>query len=221
MIYNEIMIKKKNTFKKIYHDYLDNKIKLSLYQKVGILFLVWVIAGFIGWVYEFFVALIDNGEVYMVGGDFLPWINIYAFGAMLILPTVWKFKKNPWAVFLIAVVVTGVLELIGGWLVYAIGNGTRYWNYDHGLWAWGSINGFVCPLSVTIFGIGALLLIYLIMPFLNYLALTMSKRAFLALSITLFSIVMVDELGNLIMKNLNEPTAMDFYRSIGMKYQNF
>ena len=215
------MVKKKRTFKQIYRDYIDNKIKLERYQWVGILMLVLVIAGFVGWVYEFFVALIENGEVYMVGGDFLPWINIYAFGALLILPAVYKFKKYPWAVFLTSVLVTGLLELVGGWLVYTVGNGTRYWNYDHGLWAWGSINGFVCPLSVTFFGIGALALIYLIMPALNWIAIRMSRRAFLILAIVLFSLVMVDELGNLIMKNMNQPTAMDFYRSVGMKYQNF
>lgn len=215
------MVKKKRTFKQIYRDYIDNKIKLERYQWVGILMLVLVIAGFVGWVYEFFVALIENGEVYMVGGDFLPWINIYAFGALLILPAVYKFKKYPWAVFLTSVLVTGLLELVGGWLVYTVGNGTRYWNYDHGLWAWGSINGFVCPLSVTFFGIGALALIYLIMPALNWIAIRMSRRAFLILAIVLFSLVMADEFGNLIMKNMNQPTAMDFYRSIGMKYQNF
>ena len=215
------MVKKKRTFKQIYRDYIDNKIKLERYQWVGILMLVFVIAGFVGWVYEFFVALIENGEVYMVGGDFLPWINIYAFGALLILPAVYKFKKYPWAVFLISVLVTGLLELVGGWLVYTVGNGTRYWNYDHGLWAWGSINGFVCPLSVTFFGIGALALIYLIMPALNWIAIRMSRRAFLILAIVLFSLVMADELGNLIMKNMNQPTAMDFYRSLGAKYQEF
>ena len=181
------MVKKKKSFKQIYHDYIENKIKLQRYQWVGILMLVWVISGFVGWVYEFFVGLIENSEPYMVGGNFLPWINIYAFGAMLILPTVYKFKKYPWVVFLMSVLVTGVLELVGGWLVYTIGNGTRYWNYDHGLWAWGSINGFVCPLSVTFFGIGALALIYIIMPVLNYLASRMSRQAFLALAITLFS----------------------------------
>lgn len=215
------MVKKKLTFKKIYHDYINNKIKLLKYQKIGILLLVWVIAGFVGWIYEFLVGLFENGEAYMQGGNFLPWINIYAFGAILVLPCVYKFKKYPWAVFLLSVLVTGIVELVGGWLVYTIGNGTRYWNYDSGAWAWGSINGFVCPLSVTFFGLGAMLLIYAVMPFLNWLALKMSRRAFLILSISLFSLVMVDEIGNLILKNLGEPTAMDFYRSLGAKYQDF
>ena len=212
---------KKKTYKEVFAEYLNKKIKLECWQWVGILMLVWVVSGFIGWVYEMLVGIIDKGEFYMVGGDLLPWINIYAFGAMALIPATYKFRKYPWAVFLLAVVVTGAVELLGGWLVYTIGNGTRYWNYDHGLWAIGSINGFVCLLSVTIFGIFALVLMYLILPMCMYLARRMTKRVFLILAITLFSLVMVDELTNLILKNMNEPTAMDFYRSVGLKYQNF
>lgn len=212
---------KRKTYKEIFAEYVNKKIRLERYQWVGIMMLIWVISGFIGWVYEMLVGVIDTGEFYMVGGNLLPWINIYAFGAMALVPATYKLRKYPWAVFLIAVVVTGAVELLGGWLVYTIGNGTRYWNYDHGLWAIGSINGFVCLLSVTIFGIFALLLMYLVLPFCMYLAKRMMKRAFLILAITLFSLVMIDELTNLILKNMNEPTAMDFYRSIGLKYQNF
>lgn len=202
-------------------EYLDRGVKLERYQKIGIFFLVVVIAGFIGWIYEFFVAIIDTGEVYMQGGNFLPWINIYAIGAIAVVPLTYKSRKNPWMVFLIAALATGLVELIGGWLVYTIGDGARYWNYDHGLWAIGSINGFVCPLSIAIFGIGSLALVYCIVPGLIYLALKLSKRAFLTLAITLFALVMLDEITNLVLKNADLPTAMDLYRSLGFKYQNF
>ncbi len=212
------MVKKKS-FKKLYKDYLENKIKLKKYQIVGIFLLIWVIAGVVGWVYEFFVALFETGEVYMQGGNLLPWINIYAFGAVLIVPAVYKVKKYPWAVFLISVLVTGIVELLGGWLVYTVGNGTRYWNYDHGLWAFGSINGFVCPLSVFFFGIGALFLVYLFLPFFIQLALNMSKRTFLILAISLFVLVTADEIVNLTLKNMDRPFAIDFYQSLGLKYQ--
>ncbi len=213
--------KSRGTFKTIWLEYLGGKTKLEKYQWAGILMLVWVVAGFVGWVYEALVGLIENGEFYMVGGDLLPWINIYAIGAVLLVPVAWRFRQKPWAVFLMAVLITGAVELIGGWLVYTIGNGTRYWNYDHGLWLFGSINGFVCVLSVTIFGIFALILAYVILPLLVYLASKMSRRAFLTLAAVLFAIVMVDEVANLCLKNAGQPTAMDFYRSIGCKYQEF
>ena len=195
--------------------------KLDKWQKLGVLMLVVVIGGFFGWVYEFFFYFLDGGakEFYMEGGNFLPWINIYAIGALLILATTWRLRKYPWAVFLISVVTTGLLELTAGWLFYTIGNGTRYWDYNNEIWNFGNIGGFVCLRSVLFFGVSALILTYLIMPFCIKLARTMSRRAFLALAITLFSLVMIDELGNLICKNLNLPTAMDFYRGIGLKYR--
>lgn len=214
----------KNTalsYGQVFKTYLEKGFKLERYQKLGILFLVVVIAGFIGWVYEVIVGFIDLGGFYMRGGNFLPWINIYAFGALAVIPLTYKVRKYPWAVFLVSALATGIVELVGGWLVYTIGNGTRYWNYDQGLWAVGSINGFVCPLSITIFGIGCLILVYLIIPVLIYLAKKMSKRAFLTLSIALFALVMLDEVTNLTLKNCNLKTAMDFYRSLGCKYQNF
>lgn len=205
----------------VYKRYLAGKIKLQNYQKVGIALLVVVIAGFIGWMYEFLLAWAEKGRIYMEGGNLLPWINIYAIGALLLIPLTYKIRRYPWAVFVVAVVATGIVELLGGWLVYTIGNGTRYWNYNEGLWAIGSINGFVCPLSVTIFGIGALMLVYLVLPFLTWISMKMSKKAFLALAITLFALVMIDEVTNLTLKNLNLPTAMDLYRSLGLEYQNF
>lgn len=198
---------------------VGKKTKLATYQKIGILMLVFVIAGVVGWIYEFIVAWIENGHIMMKGGNLLPWINIYAFGALLIIPLTYKFRKKPWLVFLISVLATGLLELIGGWLVYTIGNGTRYWNYDYGLWAFGNINGFVCPLSVTFFGIGGLMLVYYVVPFCTMLATKMSRRAFLTLAISLFVLFVADELINLTLKNLGQPNAMDLYRSMGLEYE--
>ena len=215
------MVVKQKKFAIVYRDYLEGKIRLKTYQKVGIAFLVVVIAGCVGWIYEFFVSLIDKGEVYMEGGNLLPWINIYAIGAILLMPAALKLKRYPWAVFLSSALITGAVELISGWLVYTIGNGTRYWNYDHGLWEIGSINGFVCLLSVVIFGLFALALVYAILPMCTYVALKWRKEVFLAVAISLFTVVMLDEVVNLTLKNLDLPTAVDFYKSLGLKYEEF
>lgn len=194
---------------------------LERYQKIGILLLVVVISGFFGWVYEFIFYFFDGGtgEFYMQGGNFLPWINIYAIGALLILATTWKLRKYPWAVFLISVVTTGALEFVAGWLVYAVGGGTRYWDYNVEILNFGNIGGFVCLRSVLFFGVSALILVYAIMPFCIWLAKRMPKREFLILTITLFSFVMVDEIYNLLAsKVFGWPDAMEFYKSMGWKY---
>lgn len=195
---------------------------LQRYQKVGILLLVIVIAGFFGWTYEMIFYFFDGGMtgLYMQGGNFLPWINIYAIGALLILATTWKLRRYPWAVFLISVLTTGVLELVAGWLVYTIGNGTRYWDYNTEILNFGNIGGFVCLRSVLFFGVSALILTYWIVPFCEYLARKMSRKAFLILAISLFSIVIVDEIYNMFASHIfGWPNAMEFYRGIGLKYK--
>ena len=186
---------------------------LQRYQKVGILLLVIVIAGFFGWTYEMIFYFFDGGMngLYMQGGNFLPWINIYAIGALVILLTTWRLRKYPWAVFLISVVTTGIVEFVGGWLVYTIGNGTRYWDYNTEILNFGNIEGFVCLRSVLFFGVSALILTYMIVPFCIKLARGMSKKAFLALSISLFSVVMVDEIYNMLASHVfGWPDAMEF-----------
>lgn len=195
--------------------------KLEKWQWVGVMMLVAVFAGFFGWLYEFIFYFFDGGtgEFYMQGGNFLPWINIYAIGSVLIVLNCWKLRKWPWAVFLASVVVTGLLELLAGWLVYTIGNGTRYWDYNNEILNFGNIGGFVCLRSVLVFGVSAMFLMYAVIPFFIYLSQKMSKRAFLILAISVFSVVMVDEIYNLLAsKVFGWPDAMDFYRSIGWKY---
>ena len=180
-----------------------------------------VFAGFFGWVYEFIFYYFDGGtgEFYMQGGNFLPWINIYAIGAVLIVACCWKLQKYPWAVFLLAVLISGIVEFVGGWLVYTIGNGTRYWDYNTEIWNFGNIGGFVCLRSVLVFGVSALFLMYIVMPWFIKLSQKMPKKAFLTLAVGLFAVVMVDEIYNLLASKIFDwPDAMDFYRSMGWKY---
>ena len=215
--------KSKTSLAVIFQEYMAGKVKLKPYQQVGIIFLVWVFAGVFGWVYEFIFYFFDGGtgEFYMQGGNFLPWINIYAVGAILILVLMQflKIKKYPWLVFLAAVIATGILEFVSGWLVYVIGNGTRYWDYNAEIWNFGNIGGFVCLRSVLVFGVSALMLVYLIVPFFVMLAQRMSRRAFFILTISLFSLVMVDEVYNLLAsKFFGWLDAVEFYKSLGWKY---
>jgi uncharacterized membrane protein len=211
----------KKSLKSVFRDYMAGKTKLEAYQKLGVLFLIVVFAGFFGWVYEMIFYFFDGGtgEFYMQGGNFLPWINIYAIGALVILATTWRLRKYPWAVLLISVVTTGIIEFVAGWLVYTIGNGTRYWDYNTEILNFGNIGGFVCLRSVLFFGVSALFLIYMVVPFFVYLAKRMSKRAFLTLAISLFAVVMMDEMYNILAsKMFYWPDAMDFWRAMGWKY---
>ena len=215
-------INPKLTPRQNYHDYLDGKLKLATYQKVGIIFLIVVLTGFIGWVWEFLLAEIEGGfqHLYIKGGNLLPWMNIYAYGALLIMLVSYKLRKYPWAVFVASTIACDLLELVAGWLVYTIGNGTRYWDYRNSFWGFGNIDGFVCPASAIAFGLGALGLMYWLLPRVIFWARKLRRRTFLTLSITLFTVVMLDDITNLTLKNLGLPTAHNFYQALGWVYKS-
>ena len=171
--------------------------------------------------YEFIFYFFDagTGEFYMQGGNFLPWINIYAIGAVPIVLICWSLRRYPWVVLLLSMVIAGAVEFVGGWLVYVIGGGTRYWDYNVEIWNWGNIEGFVCLRSVLVFGFSALFLMYAVVPVMIWLSRKMSRRAFMVLAISVFAVVMVDEVYNLLAsKFFDWPDAMEFYRSLGWKY---
>ena len=210
--------------KEVYNKYLNNKLKLNKEQLVGIICLIIVISGTFGWIYEFIFYYFNGGckEFYMQGGNFLPWINIYAIGSIMIILLTRKVKKHPILVFLIAVLSTGLLEYFSGLAIYKLCNGLRLWDYNTEILNYGNIGGFVCLRSVLFFGISALLLIYLIVPFCIYLSKKINKKIFLIISIGLCSIVLFDELYNLIFARiLNLPRASTIYKMLGFKYVKF
>ncbi len=66
--------------KKYLNNYINNDIKLNKRQKIGIICSIISISGVFGFLYEFIFYFFNSGmkEFYYRGGNFLPWINIYA-----------------------------------------------------------------------------------------------------------------------------------------------
>lgn len=209
--------------KKFFDNYMNDKIKLDKWQLIGILCLIFVISGIFGWIYEFIFYFFNGGmeKFYWRGGNFLPWINIYATGAVMIFILSYRFRKNPFLVFLIAFVSTGILEYFSGLVIYGC-FGLRFWDYNTEILNFGNIGGYICLRSVSFFGISALFLVYIIVPFCIYLSTHINKKTFLIISISLFSIFLFDELYNLAFSRLlGLPRAHDVYESIGFNFMKY
>ena len=195
---------------------LDSK-GLETWQKIGIACLLIIIPGFIGWCVEYFFAWYDNGmtEFYYKGGNFLPWINMYSIGAFLIFLFTYKFRKNPWGVLFVSILVCGIFEFLTG-LVLDKCFQIRFWDYKNEIL---NIYGYVCLLSLAGFGIGGIFLMYLLLPYLVKLSKRIPKKVFLTLSIGFCSLILCDELYNLLITRIFDlPTAQEVYTSIGIKY---
>ncbi len=210
--------------KTLYKKYLEEDHNFDKSTLLGIICLIIVISGVFGFLYEFVFYYFNSGmtEFYWRGSNFLPWINIYAIGAVFIFFLLYKKRKHPLLVFFASMLITGILEYIGGWMLYEFQDGLRCWDYNSEILNFGNINGFVCLRSVLFFGFSSLLLIYLIVPLCFYLAKKMNKKIFLIITIGLCSIFLFDELYNLIFARiLSLPRASDIYKSLGFHYIYF
>ena len=198
---------------------------LNKYQTIGVFALMIVCSGMFGWIYEVLFYYFNSGfkEVFMRGGNFLPFINIYVYGSLLIFFLTYRFKDKPWLVFLISMISTGILEFFSGYVLYGKLGWTKCWDYNSEILNFGNIGGYVCLRSVLVFGLCGLLLIYIMLPLLVKISKKFkSSRKFMTISLIICSIFLIDEIYNLIIARIfSLPRASDIYKSIGFKYMKF
>lgn len=210
--------------KELYKKYLNENIKFDKLTIIGIICLIIVISGVFGFIYEFIFYYFNGGmnEFYYRGGNFIPWINIYAIGSILIILLTFKDRLKPVKVFLKSTIICGILEFIAGYIIYNYFGHFRCWDYNTEILNFGNIGGFICLRSVLFFGVSSLLLIYGILPMVIYLSRKINKKVFIIISISLCALVMLDEVYNLVIARvINTPRASDVYKEIGFKYVEF
>ena len=209
--------------KEKYLKYLNEDIKFDKETMIGIFCLLVVITGMFGFLYEFIFYYFNGGmkTFYWRGGNFLPWINIYATGSIMIYLLTYKDRKKPLKVFLISVITTGILEYFSGLGMDKIA-GKRCWDYSQEILGALNINGYVCLRSVLVFGVFSLLLIYIVLPLIFYIAKKSNKKVFVTTSIILCSIIMIDEFYNLLIARIfHLPRAYNVYSKLGVPYVKF
>ena len=204
---------------------LKERYKLDKWTIIGIICTIIIISGIFGWLYEVIFYYFNGGMkvIYNRGSNFLPWINIYFWGSMLICALAYNHKKSPLKVFLISLIACGLLELLSGWILYdVIELSPRAWSYNEEILNFGNIGGYICLRSVLFFGISGLLLIYAIVPFCIYLAKKIPRKLFIIVSISLCLIILIDEIYNfIIIRITNLPSASSIYKKLGIKYISF
>jgi uncharacterized membrane protein len=158
----------------------------------------------------------------MRGSNYLPWINIYMYGAFLIVFLTYKRRKHPLQVFLISLISTGILEYFSGLVLYGILGRTRCWSYNEEILNFGNIGGYVCLRSVLVFGLSGLLLIYVLLPLFIKIVKSINIKTILPISMIICSIFLFDEIYNLLLyPYFSIPRASNYYKEKGLKYIYF
>jgi uncharacterized membrane protein len=141
-------------------DILKDMMKKKILHEFDYYVLLFFALSFIGWLWEvalfFFTdhAFINRG-VYR--GPYLP---IYGVGGLLLVFCLRRFRKNPLLVFLLSALACSVLEYLTSYFL-ELRWGIRWWDYsEHFL----NLNGRVCLLGATVFGLGGALLVCRLLP---------------------------------------------------------
>lgn len=112
-----------------------------------------MVAGFIGWLYEVITVWIMWDYFDNRGMLHIPIVPIYAVGAFLLLIVFGEKKRNPVYVFFFSAVITTIFELGASYLLEFIFH-KQFWTYKS--W-WGSILDRSSVISSAIFGLFALI----------------------------------------------------------------
>lgn len=165
--------------------------KDELIIKIGLTF---YITSFLGYLYELIINYYYSGKIFSHGILNGPWLPIYGAGAILIM-SMYKYRKNPFLVFILSFLLSGILEYICGFILLKFFK-MRLWDYTgHFL----NINGFICFLSVFCFGIGGLIITYLLYPFVKRIYKKVDKKI-LKYLLSILSIIFIGDIIATILK---------------------
>ncbi len=128
-------------------------------EKIIKLSVLFYLTSILGYFYELILTYFHNHKLFSYGILNGPWLPIYGTGAVVLM-LLSKYKDNPFAVFLLSFILTGLVEFLSGLILLYLFK-MRLWDYTgHFL----NINGLVCFLSAFFFGLGGLFIIYVLYP---------------------------------------------------------
>lgn len=116
-----------------------------------------------GWGWEVTYHLVEDHM--FVNRGFLqgPWLPIYGTGGVLILMVLKKYFDRPILLFFMIMGVCGVVEYTIGWMLEAVFH-EKWWDYSEYVF---QIQGRVCLIGLLIFGLGGLVFVYGIAPWMD------------------------------------------------------
>ena len=119
------------------------------------LFLLFIAYSTLGWCGEMIYCSVPKGRLCekrgFLNGFLCP---IYGHGALLVLYALHGGFRNPFLTFLFGALLTSALEYFTSWVMEKLFH-MRWWDYSHYKF---QINGRVCLLNSTCFGLACVLL---------------------------------------------------------------
>lgn len=128
--------------------------------KVFIYISLFLIYSFVGWILEVIITFPKYKKFVNRGFLIGPVVPIYGFGALLITILLTKYKEDALTLFCMAMIICSLLEYLTSYIMEKLFK-ARWWDYSNKKF---NLNGRICLQNIALFGIGALLMIYLANP---------------------------------------------------------
>lgn len=128
--------------------------------KIEVLFVLFMIYSFIGWVVE--TILVSAQTKRLVNRGFLigPYLPIYGTGGILLTITLDKVKENLCLVFILSLLICTILEYFTSYIMEKLLK-ARWWDYSEKPL---NINGRVCMQSSLLFGLAGIICLIIVNP---------------------------------------------------------
>ena len=162
---------------------------------IRVYFLLFLTYSVAGWVMEVVGKLIEKKKFINRGFLIGPYCPIYGTGAILITFLLKKYVPDPFALFVMAILVCGTLEYLTSYFMEKIFH-ARWWDYSQRKF---NINGRVCLNTIIPFGLLGMFIMYVSNPFLIGKFEALPE---LALNITSGLLLVVFLLDNIISTNI-------------------
>lgn len=136
-------------------------------------FLYFLIYSFLGWCTEVCFAAVTTGK--LVNRGFLngPVCPIYGFGMLAVLACLTPAGDNAALLFLGGMLLTSLIELVGGWVLYKAYH-TRWWDYSDRPF---NLGGFICLEFSILWGLGTVLILRVVHPAIAAAAMAIPHKA--------------------------------------------
>lgn len=175
--------------------------------------MIYFFMSFVGWVWEVSLHLISDGVFVNRGVLHGPWLPIYGSGSVLILLLLNKFRKNPAIEFVAAIFVCGVVEYFTSYYLEITHDGKKWWDYS-GYFL--NLNGRICAEGLLTFGLGGMMIVYVLAPVLDNIIRRIPYKALIAVCILLIGSFSVDQIYS--KKHPNEGKGITDYKGAYIEY---
>lgn len=151
-------------------------------------FIIFIIYSFIGWIIDICDIYYKYKKIVNRGFYIGPYCPIYGVGVLLIIFLLKNYTDSPLALFVLATVICMILEYLTSYVMEKWFN-ARWWDYSDRKF---NLNGRICLETTIPFGLGAMLVMYVVQPFIVNLLNKIPSNTIIIIGIVLMIIFIID-----------------------------